>query len=1746
MLTKHSTTKIFRMILLLALLFGMVAIPKQALYAGGALPNGIGGSLNNDPRHSSNVAGAVYSKAEYLFDTLTITGSGMQSGEKIYNVKDLENLYADVQFGCDQKYSITGSEGAYKSFTLSGVRLYELLVKAGLDTSLPDSTTVTIMAKDGYNSIHTLGEIRNTGNYNYYSETGTKLAGNLPVMVAFASNGCPLVGPIGLQGWFDPNIEGYVATAENGGGALKIIFGQTAPGDNNAQYNSKLLNRIIVGNDVKYSQHNRVPYTQYGEKQLLVKMIDSNTLQSLGSKTFTLNEIEAMVNAKKTAEVRNYYPDFGAGFYEGIDLWYLLKEKVGLTVSEGQFTVVDGNGQESSRMNLEYLRNPGQDYAAYYTTKEGAKLTWVKPALVYAQDGIPQQGDAPFMAALPQHQTYLPQGLVQTCAGINLYIVPDPATHSSAPYSTWKNNQISFSGNGLQKTQTFTVDDIERMLELTKRNNYTIASETAAYQGVSLYSLLTSDKLGLKTDIDSIVVTGQDGSPVSFSLQQLQDNNLQVMLVYGKNSKPLVPSSQDTGYDQAAANSRGPLFLVVNGNAGSCVANVNKVVVTTPATDSWKHDREAPFNTYLDNSLRIAGSGISAPRVYSVRELEGMNSGIVREYLQASEVMGNFEGLNLKYLLQTAGIENKPAKITVCSPDANGSVFAKTLSVDDIWSGITSTTQNGAIKPVVLAYAKDGYPLVSSQDVAKGYVAAADNGFGPLRMVVENSKPLCVKYVAGIIIGDGVPVSYTVNYLDKTSGQAICTPRISVGTDGENIIATADKIDVTGYLFNSAQKNEVHLSAADKTANVVNLYYDKQDQPIDIALVLSGSGIPKILYFTRDELASMANDQHAMLKTKFQTYSALAKGGIKTVISSRGIDVADLLRLAGAGKDAYLISTISSDGNRVDLNYNGTTGQFSPQRYAYPDFLTGNQGRSTSINPSLSFYRAESNENDQHPHVPLETELKEADKYPLPTLMVGQESGDDYNNRFNNKYVQQIIIGDKYATIFSISGQGLPAKLNYNLPGLLLQGMEKRSQAGKDCEGISLARLLIGINGLEDTAQVSFITASQGGVTVYNESGAIEHVTELVIGTAGAQPLQLQDLKNASQKYFLAYNVTDKTVIPAIPGGGVISRAIELVKTPLEQKPAGLQTEPEKPRVNMDAYTKKTTNGDGKSKIVLEAGARQAIQEAKSASVLIFNIGKDATAGTLEISREVLAQLQDKDMSLQIDIAQGNYLIQADALDISDIAAKLNSPNMVVQIQVSETSAQQRQFLQNSLGKNYSLQSIPQSTEIFCVAGEKQVKISEFASYISRDLLVNNQFIPSQCTVLCWEEGSYTPRVVPAVFVERDGKTYARAYSRSNSVYAVAAGSKTFADIENNPARQDVELLASKMILSGKSNQIFDPNGNVNRAELAAMLVRALGLKEQTGSTSCFSDVQGTEWFAGYVGAAAQAKIIKGMPDGSFKPQQNVSQQEAAVMMSNALNLAGVKTVLGTNEKATLIAQLSDHDNIAAWASPAVAAAIKTGIIKSNSVFNAAHKSNRAESASMIAALLRAAAFIDDRNEILKGATATAPATEAASTPDTREEGKGTLVVEGPALVKKQVFILDDLKAMTDITVNDVYFSRGKAKDNWAAEQSDNFTGVSIYKLLMNKIGFKTQPTQIEVMASDGLNKTFTVDEFTGLYMNEKNASARLEMILAWAQNGNEFKYQSDQPFQIVFGQKYENDFNRQNWVKYVKKILVY
>ena len=98
-----------------------------------------------------------------------------------------------------------------------------------------------------------------------------------------------------------------------------------------------------------------------------------------------------------------------------------------------------------------------------------------------------------------------------------------------------------------------------------------------------------------------------------------------------------------------------------------------------------------------------------------------------------------------------------------------------------------------------------------------------------------------------------------------------------------------------------------------------------------------------------------------------------------------------------------------------------------------------------------------------------------------------------------------------------------------------------------------------------------------------------------------------------------------------------------------------------------------------------------------------------------------------------------------------------------------------------------------------------------------------------------------------------------------------------------------VSVLSDLGVVSGYNDGTYKPENVVTRAEMAALIVKALGLTPSASATTNFSDVPATHWASGYVAYANSLGIIAGYTDGTFKPSKTVSYDEALTMIISAL-----------------------------------------------------------------------------------------------------------------------------------------------------------------------------------------------------------------------------------------------------------------
>lgn len=101
-----------------------------------------------------------------------------------------------------------------------------------------------------------------------------------------------------------------------------------------------------------------------------------------------------------------------------------------------------------------------------------------------------------------------------------------------------------------------------------------------------------------------------------------------------------------------------------------------------------------------------------------------------------------------------------------------------------------------------------------------------------------------------------------------------------------------------------------------------------------------------------------------------------------------------------------------------------------------------------------------------------------------------------------------------------------------------------------------------------------------------------------------------------------------------------------------------------------------------------------------------------------------------------------------------------------------------------------------------------------------------------------------------------------------------------------------VKRLEALGLVAGYGNGEYGVDKTITRAEFATLIVRARGLEQgaklaQFNTT--YTDVKSTDWFAGFVNVASGEEIVKGFPDKSFKPQNQVTYAEAVTMIVRAL-----------------------------------------------------------------------------------------------------------------------------------------------------------------------------------------------------------------------------------------------------------------
>lgn len=167
-----------------------------------------------------------------------------------------------------------------------------------------------------------------------------------------------------------------------------------------------------------------------------------------------------------------------------------------------------------------------------------------------------------------------------------------------------------------------------------------------------------------------------------------------------------------------------------------------------------------------------------------------------------------------------------------------------------------------------------------------------------------------------------------------------------------------------------------------------------------------------------------------------------------------------------------------------------------------------------------------------------------------------------------------------------------------------------------------------------------------------------------------------------------------------------------------------------------------------------------------------------------------------------------------------------------------------------------------------------------------------------------------------------------KAYNKANKVMAEiklrVLRLLSFPDVaEDYWAKQQIGVVATLGIIQGYPDGKFKPEGEITRAEMATLLIKAAGYLQGKAGPSAFKDMKEDHWAGPFINQAYEIKIIEGYPDKTFRPKGNITRAEGLAMIAR---FAKIEKTTYNNEFVDIF---SNH-----WIAPTLAGAKASGIVQ--------------------------------------------------------------------------------------------------------------------------------------------------------------------------------------------------------------------
>ena len=192
-----------------------------------------------------------------------------------------------------------------------------------------------------------------------------------------------------------------------------------------------------------------------------------------------------------------------------------------------------------------------------------------------------------------------------------------------------------------------------------------------------------------------------------------------------------------------------------------------------------------------------------------------------------------------------------------------------------------------------------------------------------------------------------------------------------------------------------------------------------------------------------------------------------------------------------------------------------------------------------------------------------------------------------------------------------------------------------------------------------------------------------------------------------------------------------------------------------------------------------------------------------------------------------------------------------------------------------------------------------------------------------------------------------------------------AAGMQMFPDVPSSHwAACEIDKLAINDVVVGYPDRLYKPYKNISRAEFATMLVKGFNKDMYTSQREkIFSDVPTNHWANSAITVAVHNDLLKGYPNGTFMPNNNVTRVEALCAMSKAIQCGEMDTCKAQE----VLSRYSDGNQVPEWAQIPIAKALEKGALSNSPSPNRINPFGEATRADVAAMLqnIRIAAGLD-------------------------------------------------------------------------------------------------------------------------------------------------------------------------------------